>query len=95
MSLSADEVRRIAYLARLRLAPEEVDVLVPQLAQILDYFDQLARYSGVEEEPAASLSLEAEDRARGSMPRRDFLANAPQSLDTFVLVPQVKTTSDE
>ena len=95
MSLSADEVRKIAHLARLRLAPEEVDLLVPQLAQILDYFDQLTRYSGVEEEPDASLSLEAEDDAGESMARQDFLANAPEVLEPFVLVPQVKTIRDE
>ncbi|MDX1382879.1 MAG: Asp-tRNA(Asn)/Glu-tRNA(Gln) amidotransferase subunit GatC [Thermoanaerobaculia bacterium] len=95
MALNADEVRRIARLAHLHLAPEEVETFVPQLAQILDYFDQLDRYQGEDEVPDPSLSLEVADEARPSMPRSEFLGNAPESLDAFVLVPQVKTTGDE
>ncbi|MEE2777929.1 MAG: Asp-tRNA(Asn)/Glu-tRNA(Gln) amidotransferase subunit GatC [Acidobacteriota bacterium] len=95
MDLNADEVRRIARLARLHLGPDEVETFVPQLGQILDYFDQLNQYDGLKEVSDPSASLEAADEPRPSMPRQELLRNAPETLDAFVLVPQVKTTSDE
>ncbi|HYG66697.1 MAG TPA: Asp-tRNA(Asn)/Glu-tRNA(Gln) amidotransferase subunit GatC, partial [Anaeromyxobacteraceae bacterium] len=41
MSLSLDEVRRIADLARLSLSPEEERTFAGQLSSILDYVAQL------------------------------------------------------
>ncbi len=38
MSLSLDEVRRIAVLARLKLSPEEERTLQGQLSAILNWF---------------------------------------------------------
>jgi aspartyl-tRNA(Asn)/glutamyl-tRNA(Gln) amidotransferase subunit C len=95
MGLNADEVRRIARLAQLHLSPEEVETFVPQLGQILDYVDQLTEFEGLEEEPEAAASLEGDDEPRLSMKRDVLLANAPAVMDSFVLVPQVKTTTDD
>lgn len=95
MDLNVDEVRRIALLARLRLSPAELETFVPQLRQILDYIDQLAEYEGLPEGAQATAALEMDDVAQASMPRETLLSNAPSSLDSFLLVPQVKTTSDE
>ena len=95
MALSVDEVRRIAHLARLRLSAEEEEVFVPQLAQIIDYFDQLKEYGSEAEIAEEALCLEAEDSPGESMDRGAFLSNAPDAMDTFVLVPQVKVTGDE
>ena len=64
MALTADDVRKIAALARLHLAPDEVEMFVPQLGEILGYVDQLTEYDGVAEEPDASASLEAADVPR-------------------------------
>lgn len=95
MVLSVDEVRRIALLARLRLSTEEEEVFVPQLAQIIEYFDQLAEYGSEAEFPEEAAALEAEDVPGESMDRGEFLSNAPEALDSFVLVPQVKVTGDD
>ena len=95
MLLSVDEVRRIALLARLRLSVEEEEVFVPQLAEIIGYFDQLTEYGSEPEIPEEVATLEADDVPGESMDRGEFLSNAPEALDTFVLVPQVKVTGDE
>jgi aspartyl-tRNA(Asn)/glutamyl-tRNA(Gln) amidotransferase subunit C len=95
MSLSVDEVRRIALLARLRLAPEEEALFAPQLGSILDYVAQLEAYPTAAAAPEATPALEASDLPGPSMSRVVLLANAPATLDAFVLVPQVKVTADE
>jgi aspartyl-tRNA(Asn)/glutamyl-tRNA(Gln) amidotransferase subunit C len=95
MSLSVDEVRRIALLARLRLSPEEEALFAPQLGQILDYVAQLESFPTAPAAPEATPALEADDVPGASMPRAALLANAPATLDAFILVPQVKVTPDE
>ena len=96
MRLSADEVRKIARLARLRLSPEEEETFVAQLGQIIDYFDLLTQYSSAEpEHRCVSETLEADDTARPSMRPQDFLDNAPLVRGSFLLVPQVKVLGDE
>jgi aspartyl-tRNA(Asn)/glutamyl-tRNA(Gln) amidotransferase subunit C len=95
MSLSVDEVRRIALLARLRLSPGEEALFAPQLGQILDYVTQLEAYTTAEAAPEATPALEAADQPGLSIDRGALLANAPATLDAFVLVPQVKVTADE
>lgn len=96
MALTTEEVRKIASLARLRFTPEEEGTFVHQLGAIVDYIDQLQSYETGDDgalpssRPLPSLR-EAEDRARPSLPRELFLANAPaQALGEFLLVPEVK-----
>lgn len=98
MALTIEEVRKIAALARLRLTPEEEAVYVGQLGRIVDYIDQLQQYESaeaVEDTEAAQAAPEADDRAREGLPRELFLANAPASLDGFLLVPVVKGGGDD
>ncbi|HVR29624.1 MAG TPA: Asp-tRNA(Asn)/Glu-tRNA(Gln) amidotransferase subunit GatC [Thermoanaerobaculia bacterium] len=95
MSLTIDEVRRIALLARLRLSPGEEALFAPQLGQILDFVAQLAAYSTAPPVSRETPALEAADQPGWSMPRHELLANAPAKLDAFLLVPQVKVRADE
>lgn len=97
MVLTIEEVRRIASLARLRFSPEEERTLVGQLGRIVDYIDQLQGMETAEggtAEVAESGTPEAEDRPRACLPRERFLANAPSSMDAFLLVPEVKGGGD-
>ncbi|HET9226468.1 MAG TPA: Asp-tRNA(Asn)/Glu-tRNA(Gln) amidotransferase subunit GatC [Thermoanaerobaculia bacterium] len=95
MALTIEEVRKIAALARLRFTPEEEAVFVGQLGKIVDYIDQLQQYeTGTEEETVAG-APEAEDVPRACLPREQFLANAPAAMDGFLLVPEIKGSSDE
>jgi aspartyl-tRNA(Asn)/glutamyl-tRNA(Gln) amidotransferase subunit C len=90
MALTHEDVRKIAALARLRFAPNEEERFAGQLARIVDYIDQLQSFEG--EAPAAEPqgAREMADVPRECLPRERFLANAPASMDGFLLVPEVK-----
>lgn len=96
MSLDGEEVRRIAELARLRLAAGEEATFASQLSEIVHYIDQLRAFDAEvalagEAEPEQEAA--ANDVPAGGRPLLDdFLDNAPASLDRFLLVPQVKAT---
>jgi aspartyl-tRNA(Asn)/glutamyl-tRNA(Gln) amidotransferase subunit C len=95
MSLSLDEVRRIAVLARLKLSPEEEQVFQGQLSAILEYVEQLKELdvSGVEPMTHAlatgDLPPLRDDVVRPSLPPEDALANAPAREGTCFKVPRI------
>jgi aspartyl-tRNA(Asn)/glutamyl-tRNA(Gln) amidotransferase subunit C len=94
MALTREDVRKIATLARLRFAPEEEERLTRQLATIVAYIDQLQGFEGLAPDAAVAGVREAGDVPRECLPRERFLANAPASLDGFLLVPEVKGSGD-
>ena len=95
MSLSIDEVRRVALLARLRLSPEEEQVFQTQLSAILDYVEQLKELdvSSVEPMTHALAAGEAaplrDDEVRPSLAPDEALANAPAREGTCFKVPRI------
>ncbi len=95
MSLSLDEVRRIAALARLQLTPEEERVFAGQLSAILEYVEQLRELdvSGVEPMTHALAAGEAvplrEDEVLPSLPAERSLAAAPAREGTCFKVPRI------
>jgi aspartyl-tRNA(Asn)/glutamyl-tRNA(Gln) amidotransferase subunit C len=94
MALTHEDVRKIAALARLRFAPEEEGRLTGQLATIVEYIDQLQSFEGLAAEATVPGVREAQDVPEDCLPREVFLANAPASLDGFLLVPEVKGSGD-
>jgi aspartyl-tRNA(Asn)/glutamyl-tRNA(Gln) amidotransferase subunit C len=94
MALTHEDVKKIASLARLRFSPEEEVILTAQLAGIVAYIDRLASYEGTPESESAPALREMPDEPRECLPREKFLANAPASLDAFLLVPEVKGGGD-
>jgi aspartyl-tRNA(Asn)/glutamyl-tRNA(Gln) amidotransferase subunit C len=95
MSLSLDEVRRIAALARLQLTPEDERVFAGQLSAILEYVEQLRELdvSGVEPMTHALAAGEAaplrEDEVLPSLPVEKSLAAAPAREGTCFKVPRI------
>jgi aspartyl-tRNA(Asn)/glutamyl-tRNA(Gln) amidotransferase subunit C len=93
MSLTADDVRWVAHLARLQLTDDELATMTRQLSAIVAYVDQLAQVNTDGVEPLAH-ALEvrnvfrADERAP-SLPVADALANAPQRRGDFYAVPAV------
>ncbi|MFP3854444.1 MAG: Asp-tRNA(Asn)/Glu-tRNA(Gln) amidotransferase subunit GatC [Anaerolineales bacterium] len=83
MSLSLDEVRHIAKLARLKLSSEEESRYQNQLSDILDYARRLQEVDTDHIPPTASvLNLEAplrEDESRPSTPPEEILRNTASS----------------
>ncbi len=86
-------VKDIATLARLDLSPEETEMFVSQFKDILDYVSILNEVDTENVPPAylstANKSVTREDRIEESVPTEEFLANAPQSKDEYVVIPRV------
>jgi aspartyl-tRNA(Asn)/glutamyl-tRNA(Gln) amidotransferase subunit C len=86
-------VRQIASLARLDLTEEETKIFVPQFQDILKYFSILNELDTEHVPPAylssANKSVTREDEVEESVPTREFLANAPQAKDDYVVIPRV------
>ena len=86
-------VREIAFLARLDLSQEETEMFVSQFREILDYVSILNEVDTDEVPPAylssANRSVTREDEIEESVSTVDFLANAPQAKDDFVVIPRV------
>jgi aspartyl-tRNA(Asn)/glutamyl-tRNA(Gln) amidotransferase subunit C len=86
-------VREIAFLARLDLTEEETKTFVHQFQNILRYFSMLNELD-TENIPPAYLSsgrksMAREDEVEESVPTEEFLANAPESKDDYVVIPRV------
>ena len=93
MSLTADEVAKVALLARLRLTPDELQLFTGQLNTIVDFVAQLQELDTTDVEPLAHgvevRNVFREDRRTESLPREAALANAPKRNADSFLVPAV------
>jgi aspartyl-tRNA(Asn)/glutamyl-tRNA(Gln) amidotransferase subunit C len=86
-------VREIATLARLDLSQEETIMFVSQFKDILDYVSILNEVDTENVPPAylssVSKTVIREDIIAESVPTQEFLSNAPQSKDDYVVIPRV------
>ena len=86
-------VKEIASLARLDLSQEETDMFVSQFKDILDYVSILNEVDTDNVPPAylssANKSVTREDVIEESVPTEEFLSNAPQSKDDYIVIPRV------
>ncbi len=93
MSLTAEDVRWVAHLARLELSAEELATMTRQLSAILDYVDQLRQVDTEGVEPLAHplpvCNVFRADEPAPSLPVDEALANAPQRRGDFYSVPAV------
>jgi aspartyl-tRNA(Asn)/glutamyl-tRNA(Gln) amidotransferase subunit C len=93
MSLTLDDVKNVAHLARLALTDGELATMTPQLAAILDYVDQLGRVNtdGVEPlaHPLPVANVFRDDEPAPSLPAAAALANAPDRRGDLYGVPAV------
>jgi len=93
MSVDADTVRRIAHLARIAVAEDEVEHLKGELNAILAFVEQLSEVNVEGVEPMTSVTpMEMKKRkdevTDGGIPD-DIVRNAPAAEDHFFLVPKV------
>jgi aspartyl-tRNA(Asn)/glutamyl-tRNA(Gln) amidotransferase subunit C len=93
MSVDADTVRRIAHLARIKVADDEIDHLRGELNAILAFFEQLAQVNVDGVEPMTSVTpMQMKKRPDVVTDGGDVaavLANAPAREGDFFLVPKV------
>lgn len=92
MKLTAEDVKRIAFLARLRLTPDEQAELTEDLHQILTYMDKLREVDTSGTEPFAHHNRSCdlrEDRVTNQPKPEMLLAQAPDRDDSFFKVPKI------
>ena len=93
MKITAQEVQKVAELARLDIDDSQVDHLAEQLAAILDYMDKLSEVDTSDIDPTAhAIELTnafREDAVHEHLDREKSLANAPQREEGSFVVPKV------
>jgi aspartyl-tRNA(Asn)/glutamyl-tRNA(Gln) amidotransferase subunit C len=93
VSLDRSTVKTIAYLARLRVADDQLDGLARELSGILHWVEQLAEVNTDGVEPMTSVVAmtlpQREDQVTDGGDRRAVLANAPAAIDDYYSVPKV------
>lgn len=93
MSLSREDVRKIAFLARIRIADDELDALAGDLNNIIGWVEQLSEVDTSGVEPMTSVAemtliRRADVVTDGNIPEK-VLANAPDRKGDFFAVPKV------
>jgi len=93
MSLTADQIRQVAHLARLELKPEQGEQYARELSNILEMVGQLARADTSGTEPMAhplDMSQRLRPDAVTEPDRREaFQAHAPKVQQGLYIVPKV------
>lgn len=92
MSISRDDVARVAHLARIDLAEDELKLFARQLESIVEFIDKLKELDVSEIFPAHTPALEnvlRPDTIKDSLSPEAALENAPKSLKGQILVPKV------
>jgi aspartyl-tRNA(Asn)/glutamyl-tRNA(Gln) amidotransferase subunit C len=93
MSVSSQQVRHIAKLARIGMSDAEIEALVPELNNILGWVEQLGEVNTDGVEPLIAV-IDQKLRLRDDVVddgdiRQDVLANAPEAQHGFFAVPKV------
>jgi aspartyl-tRNA(Asn)/glutamyl-tRNA(Gln) amidotransferase subunit C len=93
MSVTNEQVRHIARLARIAMSDEEIERLAPELNNILGWVEQLGEVNTDGVEPLATV-IDQKLRLRDDVVndgdiREKVLANAPEAQHGFFAVPKV------
>lgn len=93
MSLDKTTVKKVATLARIAMSDADLDRYTPQLSGMLKWVEQLGEVNTDNVKPLASvvditLGLRPDVVNDGNM-QEAILANAPESVEGFFVVPKV------
>lgn len=93
MSLSAEDVLKVALLSRLELDEAEIERQARHLNQLIDQFAKLQELDVMGVEPTSHSipvhNVMREDAVQPSLPRDEALANAPEARDGCFVVPRI------
>jgi len=89
--IDADEVRKVARLARLQLSDEEIEPMARELSSVLDHIEKIGELD-LEDVPPTSHVVEVTgalraDQPRACLPRDAALEQAPATSAEGFLVP--------
>ncbi len=93
MSMDKDTVRKVASLARIRVTEDDLDKLTPQVGGILTWVEQLGEVNTDNVEPLANVvdiaPHQRRDEINDGACQDKVLANAPEDLEGYYVVPKV------
>ena len=93
MSLTREEVKKVALLSRLELSEDEIDARTRPLNDLLQQFVVLQSIDvtgiGPTSHSIPIVNVFREDVMRPSLTREEVLANAPESRDGCFVVPKI------
>ncbi len=93
MSVDIATVKRVAHLARIAVTDEEAARMEGELNAILGFVEQLSEVDVDGVEPMTSVMPMAmkkrEDVVTDGSKAEDIVANAPETTDSFFMVPKV------
>jgi aspartyl-tRNA(Asn)/glutamyl-tRNA(Gln) amidotransferase subunit C len=93
MSLTIDEVQRVAYLSRIQLSDSEVAKFQQQLSSVLDYINTLNELDTSDIAPTLSVTGATnclrEDSLESSLPQSSALQNAKHKNSQYFITPAV------
>jgi aspartyl-tRNA(Asn)/glutamyl-tRNA(Gln) amidotransferase subunit C len=93
MPISKEQIARVAELARLKLTSHELDQFSRELSRIIDYIDCLNRVDvddiDLDARPITPGRAGRDDVVGPSLPVADVLRIAPETKDTYFVVPRV------
>ncbi len=97
MSMSVEEIRSLAVLARLEFSPAELEALAPQFQRILGFVEQLSELDTESVEPMTTaldvVNCWEADEVQPSLLLEQALVNSPSSDGDCFLVPPVLGTA--
>ena len=93
MTITKQDVAKVARLARIKMDDDKLEELLPQLSNIIGFVEQLAEVDTDNVEPLASVvdinqRLREDEVTDGGYPE-EILANAPETLEGYFVVPKV------
>lgn len=93
MKVTKEDTIRTAALARLRLSPEELEVMAEQLNRIFEYVSQLHEVDTSGVEPLHHVldmyNVLDKDEIQPGLSREEALRNAPDRTEEFFRLPRV------
>lgn len=93
MSLSHEDVRKVALLSRLELTDDEIDAQTKPLNDLLKQFEVLLALDVTDVEPTSHsipvVNVFREDIVLPCLSREELLANAPVTRDGCFVVPRI------
>ena len=92
-TITPEEVRHVANLARLEFNEDEIDQFTRQLGRILDYIGKLNELDTSDVSPTSHVlpisNVSKRDDAKPSYDREDILDGAPSAEEGYFEVPKV------
>lgn len=93
MSLSKEDVKKVANLARIHMEDAQLETMAPQLSKIIGFVEHLAEVNTDNVEPLANvvditLNLR-EDKVTDGNCADKVLTNAPETTQGYFVVPKV------